>query len=135
MPSRIAFVIALFSLFVAACAMPENGGSDLAGSQWTLEQIDGDAPSSPLHAKLSFERERLAASAGCNSIGGPWRVDGLRLIAGPLVQTEMYCEGPVWKQERALSALLSAGPVITREGNVLTLVSSGHRARLARVGG
>ena len=135
MQNRIAFALAVLPLFAAACAMPEDGGSDLAGSQWTLEQIDGDAPSSPARAILSFERERIAASAGCNAIGGPWRVDGLRLIAGPLVQTEMYCEGPVWKQERALSALLSAGPVITREGNVLTLVSSGHRARLARVGG
>ena len=132
--SRIAFTSALFSLLVAACAMPEDGGTDLAGSHWTLEQIDGDAPSSPVGARLSFERERLAASAGCNAIGGPWRVDGLRLIAGPLVQTEMYCDGPVWKQERALSALLSAGPVITRDGDVLTVVASGHRARLARVG-
>lgn len=135
MRSRIAPALFL-PLFAAACAMAqEDSGSDLAGSQWTLEQIDGDAPSLPAGARLSFERERLAASAGCNSIGGPWRVDGLRLIAGPLVQTEMYCDGPVWKQERALSALLSAGPVITRKGNVLTLVSSGHRARLARVGG
>ena len=131
---RIALAF-LLPLFAAACAMAEDSGSDLAGSQWMLERIDGDAPSLPVGARLSFERERLAASAGCNSIGGPWRVDGLRLIAGPLVQTEMYCDGPVWKQEQALSALLSAGPVITREGNVLTLVSSGHRARLARVGG
>ena len=133
MRSRIALTFCL-PLFAAACAMPEDSGSDLAGSQWTLEQIDGVSPSSPAGARLSFERERLAASAGCNSIGGPWRVDGLRLIAGPLVQTEMYCEGRVWEQERALSALLSAGPVITREGDVLVLVSSGHRARLARVG-
>ncbi len=133
---RIRIALAFFlPLFAAACAMTEDSGSDLAGSQWMLERIDGDAPSLPTGARLSFERERLAASAGCNSIGGPWRVDGLRLIAGPLVQTEMYCDGPVWKQEQALSALLSAGPVITREGNVLTLVSSGHRARLARVGG
>ena len=133
MPSRIALALFL-PLFSAACAMAQDSGSDLAGSQWTFEQIDGDAPSSPAGARLSFERERLAASAGCNSIGGPWRVDGLRLIAGPLVQTEMYCQGPVWEQERALSALLSAGPVVTREGDVLVLVSSGHRARLARVG-
>jgi len=127
--------IALLPLLAAACAMPDESGSDLAGSQWALERIDGEAPSAPARARLSFERERLAASAGCNAIGGPWRVDGLRLIAGPLVQTEMYCEGPVWEQERALSALLAAGPVITREGDTLTLVSSGHRARLARIGG
>ncbi len=115
--------------------MSEDGGSDLAGSQWALERMDGEVPSVPERARLSFERGRLAASAGCNAIGGPWRVDGLRLIAGPLVQTEMYCDGPVWEQERALSALLAAGPVITREGDTLTLVSSGHRARLARIGG
>ncbi len=114
--------------------MPEDGGTDLAGSRWALQRIDGEAPSDPAKARLSFERGHLAASAGCNSLGGPWRIDGLRLIAGPLVQTEMYCDGPVWEQERALSALLAAGPVITREGDTLTLVSSGHRARLARIG-
>ena len=133
MPSRIA--IAMLPLLAGACAMPDESGSDLAGSQWALERIDGAAPSVPARARVSFERKRLAASAGCNAIGGPWRVDGLRLIAGPLVQTEMYCDGPVWEQERALSALLSAGPVITREGDTLTLVSSGHRARLARIAG
>lgn len=119
---------------LAACALPQDSGSDLAGSQWKIVRIDGEAPAVPARARLTFERERLAASAGCNSLGGPWRIEGLRLIAGPLVQTEMYCEGPVWDQERALAALLSAGPVITREGETLTLVSSGHRARLARVG-
>lgn len=128
------FILSLLPLIAVSCTMPEDSGSDLAGSRWAIERIDGEAPSDPAKARLSFERERLAASAGCNSLGGPWRVDGLRLIAGPLVQTEMYCDGPVWEQERALSALLAAGPVITREGDTLTLVSSGHRASLARIG-
>lgn len=128
-------VLILAPLLTATCAMPEESGSDLAGSRWTLERIDGETPAVPAKATLTFERGRLAASAGCNAIGGPWRVDGLRLIAGPLVQTEMYCEGPVGEQERALSALLAAGPVITREGGTLTLVSSGHHARLTRNGG
>ena len=132
---RIRLGLALLSLLTAACAAPEDGATDLAGSQWMLERIDGDVPATPARARLSFERERLAASAGCNAIGGPWRVEGLRLIAGPLVQTEMYCEGPVWEQEKALSALLAAAPVMTREGDLLTLVSSGHRVRLARVRG
>lgn len=131
---RCRIAIALLPL-IAACTEASEGGSDLAGSQWTLERIDGEVPATPARARLGFERERLAASAGCNAIGGPWRVEGMRLVAGPLVQTEMYCDGPVWDQERALSALLAAAPVITREGDVLTLVSSGHRARLARIAG
>lgn len=127
--------LALMPLLTATCAMPEESGSDLTGSRWALERIDGETPAVPAKAMLTFERGRLAASAGCNTIGGPWRVDGLRLIAGPLVQTEIYCEGGVSEQERALSALLAAGPVITREGGTLTLVSSGHRARLSHIGG
>ena len=65
-------------------------------------------------------------------MGGPWRVDGGRLIAGPLVQTQMYCEGPVWDQEKAVGALLAAAPRFSVGGDVMTIESSGHSAELRR---
>jgi heat shock protein HslJ len=80
----------------------------------------------PAKATMRFERDRLAANVGCNGIGGDYRVEGNRLIAGPLMATRMFCEGPVWQQEEAVNALLSAAPEIVRSGNTLQLTSGGH---------
>ena len=65
-------------------------------------------------------------------MSGAWRTEGERLIAGPLTQTEIYCEGPRWHQEKALGALLAAAPRFALEGDTLTLQSSGHSAELRR---
>lgn len=125
----------LFLVFpLAACAMSPApaGQSGYAGSAWRFVSIDGEAPASE-KARLEFRDDGLGVNVGCNGMGGPWRVEGQRLIAGPLVQTQMYCEGPVWSQEQAVGALLSSAPEIRRNGERLTLSSSGHRAELERI--
>lgn len=83
--------------------------------------------------ELSFEAGRIAVNVGCNGMGGPWRVEDGRLIAGPLAQTEMYCEGPVWQQEQAITALLAGAPRFEIEGDRMALMSSGRSAELRRV--
>ncbi len=45
---------------------------------------------------------------------------------------EMYCEGMIWKQEQAISALLVVAPQVDLSGDWMTLRSSGHSARLKR---
>ena len=105
--------------------------SDLVDSSWTFTAIDGDAPVSE-KARLTFEGDRIGANVGCNGMGGPWRLEGGRLIAGPLVQTQMYCEGPVWDQEKAVGALLAAAPKFGVNGDVMTIESGGHSAELRR---
>ena len=129
-------VFALSLLFpLAACVAAANGTTAaLAGSEWRLLAIDGDAAARPAN-HLKFDRGTLSASVGCNSLGGNFRIDDDRLIAGPLVQTEMYCEGAVWGQEQALSALLVGAPEMRLSGGRLTLVSRGHRAEFTRVAG
>ena len=94
--------------------------------------IDGEEPASD-KARLSFERDRLGGNVGCNGLGGPWRVEGGRLVAGPLIQTEMFCQGAVAGQERATSALLVAAPEMQVEGDRMILRSRGHLAELERV--
>ena len=123
------------ALPLAACtaSATPTGHAAYAGTSRRFVSIDGEKPASP-NARLEFREDGLGANAGCNGMGGKWRVEGKRLIAGPLTQTEMYCDGPVWPQEQALSALLSSAPEIIREGDRLTLTSSGHRAELERVG-
>ena len=120
---------------LTGCVAASNASSlALAGSKWRLLAIDGDA-AERAENHLKFDRRTLSASVGCNRMGGNYRVEGERLIAGPLTQTEMYCEGPVWGQEQALSALLVGAPEMRLGESRLTLASRGHRAEFTRITG
>jgi heat shock protein HslJ len=124
--------LALFSLsLLSACAAASEGQASLEDSTWRFVSIDGAAPVSG-KARLTFEDDRLGANVGCNGMGGPWRLEGRRLIAGPLAQTQMYCEGPVWDQEKAIGALLAGAPEFSVETDRMVLKSSGHSAELQR---
>lgn len=122
----------LSALALAGCAAQGEPPHSLAGSTWRFVTIDGSKATSP-RATLEFAEDRVGANVGCNSMGGPWRIDQQRLLAGPLAQTEMYCDGPVWQDEVAVSTLLSAAPQFELEGNWLVLRSSGHSAELERI--
>lgn len=128
---RRALLMALPLLILSGCASAGDHPSELADSSWSFTAIDGDAPVSG-KAKLTFEGEKIGANVGCNGMGGPWRLDSGRLIAGPLVQTQMYCDGPVWDQEKAVGALLAAAPKFSVKGDVMTIESRGHSAELLR---
>ena len=124
-------ILALFAL-LPACATTNavSAPPQLAGTSWTFTTIDGARPASP-RAALRFEGDRIAATAGCNGIGGNWRIENARLHGGPYVSTMMFCDG-LMEQERALAALLEEKPAIRREGNRLTLTSAGHKAELLK---
>jgi len=117
---------------LTSCATPGEGRSPLAGSAWQFTAIDNSTPVSS-SARLTFEGDTIGVNVGCNGIGGPWRVDNGRLIAGPLMQTEMYCAGPVWDQEMAISALLAAAPRLDINGSKMIIKSRGHSAELQRL--
>ena len=121
----------LVSASLGGCAGRAVAVGPLQGTQWQFVTIDGARAVSE-QARLGFLKDAISASAGCNSMGGNWRIEGDRLIAGPLMQTEMYCEGPVWVQEQAVSALLVSAPQFSLSGARLTLKSSGHSAELVR---
>lgn len=124
-----------FACFLlGGCAVGPGSGHALTGTSWRFVAIDGDQPVSS-DARLEFKADRLGANVGCNGMGGNWRVENGRLIAGPLTQTEMYCEGHVWDQEQALGALLAAAPAVERRQDRLVLKSSGHSAELVRIAG
>jgi len=129
---RTTFLATLCTLALTACAAPSEGSSHLSNSTWQFTAIDDAEPVSE-KAQLSFEEDSIGANVGCNGMGGPWRIENGRLIAGPLVQTQMYCEGPVWEQEKAIGALLAGAPKLTVEGDSLVLESSGHSAKLEKV--
>jgi len=116
-------------MLLSACAASSKGQTKLANSSWRFVSIDGAAPVSD-KAKLKFEKDRIGATVGCNGMGGPF--ESGRLIAGPLAQTQMYCEGEIWSQEKAIGALLAGAPELHIKTDRLVLKSSGHSAELAR---
>lgn len=126
-----ALLLALAAL--PSCTMAQPGAALLAGTKWQVTRIDGAAPVAGDKARLSFESDRLGANVGCNGMGGDYRIEGERLIAGPLIATRMFCEGPVWGQEEAVGALLAGAPKIARRGDSLRLESSGHSLEAVRV--
>ena len=74
--------------------------------------------------RLRFGGGQVGASAGCNSMGGPYTIVGDRLVAHQLATTEMACDPALMDQDRWLASLLD-GATIALAGDVLTLAKDG----------
>ena len=122
----------LSALALSGCAAQSAPPHSLSGSTWQFVTIDG-AKASAGKTNLAFRDDDMSANVGCNGMGGPWRIEGQRLIIGPIARTEMYCGGPVWNDEQTVATLLSAAPQFQLMGNRLVLRSSGHSAELHRL--
>ncbi len=117
--------------FVVGCGTPPPVSiSKLNGSTWHFTTIDGAAPVGK-QTSLRFDKGRIGANVGCNGMGADMNIVRGQIIAGPVISTQMYCEG-VMEQERAVGALLAAKPKITLRGSTMTLRGGGHRAELRR---
>lgn len=128
LPQIACSLLATFAL--QACA-PASEGPHLGASRWDFALIDGQRPLSDA-ADMRFEKGKIAVLVGCNRITGPWRLSADRLVAGPLVQTEMACPAPAWDQEKAVGSLLASTPRVLLSKERLILQSSGHTAELVR---
>ena len=131
-PALTAFTLTGLAL-LAGCA-GSGAGSTLAGTQWRVTGIDGEAPVVPQAARIAFAVSQINVSIGCNRIDGAYRVDGKRLIAGPFVTTEIACDNRLVQQEAAVNALLASAPLLTRQGVKLRLDSGGHALDLEKTG-
>jgi heat shock protein HslJ len=116
----------LILLALTACSsIPQ---STLDGSEWLSTAVTEDGADQPLvegtQVHLSFVDGQLAASAGCNSIGGAYRIDGGRLIFEGGAMTEMGCDEPRQAQDEWLFGFLGSRPAIAQNGDKLTLTSA-----------
>lgn len=115
---------------LAACSATTPSLAEPGGSRWTFVAIDGQKPVSSKTA-LTVGDGRIGANVGCNGMGGDLKFEGDRLIVGPLISTQMYCDG-VMEQERAVADLLAANPRFFIENGRLGIVSDKHRAELVK---
>jgi len=111
-------------LLVAACAPP--AGSALDGRTFLSTGVTVDGEPFDLvedtRIQLTFGPDgQIGASAGCNSIGGTYRIDGTALVFEGGGMTEMGCDPERHAQDDWLSELLGSRPAITLAGNDLTV--------------
>lgn len=132
---RQAFLAALPLL--AACATPQHGGRTEPAADpnrplttWTFVSIDGQKPVSN-KAELRIFEKRIAANVGCNGLGGDLELSNGQMKIGPVISTQMYCEG-LMEQERAVAELLGASPAFFIENGRMGIRSDTHVAELVR---
>lgn len=77
-----------------------NSSISLPGTAWQLISIQGQNVLEDTTVTLEFDEERAFGSAGCNSFGGNYTLDGTNLQFGPLASTMMFCSSPEGAMEQ-----------------------------------
>ena len=119
-------LVLLLALLLAACGA-DSGGSGLDGREFVSTSVTEAGAERPLvggtQIRLSFADGQLGASAGCNTIGGAYRVEDGRLAFDGGGMTEMGCDDARHAQDDWLVDVLAADPAITLTGSDLTLTA------------
>jgi heat shock protein HslJ len=126
---RAFFAVTLFALLASAVACQGSGpgglGATLAGREFIGVTVVENGAMRPLvagtHIRVRFDATNVTASAGCNTMGGTYRVqDGrLRYVAG--ATTAMGCDQERHAQDAWLSGFLASNPAVRLSGNDLVL--------------
>ena len=123
MPRIGATVLVL--MLVAGCDLLPGSGPDLDGRTFLSTSVTESGTDRPLvegtRIRLGFEDGHLSASAGCNTLGATYQVDGGVLVIGDAATTEMACDPPLMDQDQWLFELLGAEPAISLSENELVL--------------
>jgi heat shock protein HslJ len=126
MSTRIA--VAVLLLAATACTAPPAGqGANLRGkvyvSSSVTEQGKPRAMVEGTRVELRFtDDDRLTASAGCNQMQSPVKLDDGKLTVAEIAMTAMGCPKPeLHQQDEWLSKLLRATPAWKLDGTNLVL--------------
>lgn len=80
--------------------------------------------------RLQIQDGNVGASAGCNSIGGTYRIDGDRFVFEGGSMTEMGCDEPRDEQDDWLAEFLGSRPAVTFDGDDIALAAGDTVIRL-----
>ena len=115
----------LILLALTACSAVPAQAFD--GTEWLSTAVTEDGADRPLVAgtrvRLSFADGELAASAGCNTMGGAYRIEEGRLVVEGGGMTEMGCDDERHAQDDWLFGFLGSTPAIAQSDDKLTLTS------------
>lgn len=127
-------VCCISGLITAACASkaPPALSSDLAGTQWAVQTIDG-RPVTGRAPSVTFAREdRISGAAGCNSFFGIYEAENGAIDVRALGHTERACDAPVMTMEQSFLSVLDKAQSYQREDSRLVITAEdGHSLVLA----
>jgi heat shock protein HslJ len=99
----------------------------LDGTEWLSTGVTEDGADLPLaegtRIRLRFADGQLGASAGCNTMGGDYRIDGDTLVFEGGAMTEMGCDEQRHAQDDWLFGFLGSAPTVAQAEDKLTLTS------------
>jgi heat shock protein HslJ len=84
-------------------------------------QVTGQTFVEGTRLTIVFDDGNLAAVAGCNNLIGAYEISDGVLEVDQLAQTLMACEEDLQRQDEWISALLTSGPSVSLDGDVLTI--------------
>lgn len=119
-------------LALAACGPEEISGlgpgdSDappaLDGRTFLSRSVTGHALVPGTQIQINFKEGNIGATAGCNSLGAPYSLDGDTLVTEGqgMTQTEIGCDPARHKQDEWLGGFLTSRPTVALSGSELTL--------------
>ena len=125
----MALLVLALTLVVGCSGAGAAPAPQLDGRTFLSTGVSSNGTPYPLIAntriRIAFEDGRLVASAGCNTLGGQYRVQDGLLHVTDLATTEMGCDPERQAQDEWLAKLLGGRPAVRLSGNDLTLEQAG----------
>jgi heat shock protein HslJ len=100
----------LLTLALGALAAPAVALADVPTGDWQITGLVLGGQKIAATGKLSLGSQ-VGATVGCNSIGGPFTIDGNTITVGSLASTLVGCPADIGQAEDALTKILGAGPI------------------------
>ena len=125
--------ILLSAILLAACS--SVAAAPLEGRTFLSTGVTDKGAARPLvpgtEIRLTFNRDgQLGMNAGCNHLGGTYRMDGSTLRFEGGAMTDMGCDEARHKQDDWVSAFLASRPTVALAGNDLVLTAGDVVIRL-----
>jgi heat shock protein HslJ len=138
MKTRALLIIGL-GVLAAACGSNSRSSSSapttvlaasLSGRAFIATEVIGHKIVPGTMVSLAFNGGALTLSAGCNSMGGGYKINNGVLTVSNLVMTEIGCAEVRAAQDKWLSDLLAASPELVTGDKSITLKSGATVVKL-----
>ena len=134
-PGVLAALLLLTGCARVAGAGPDAPAADELDGRTFLSTgaTDAGAPRplvSGTRVRLTFRQGQVAATQGCNHLGGAYHLDGTALVVGDLAMTDMGCDAARNQQDQWMAALLTGRPTVTLTGDALVLTGAQSELKL-----
>lgn len=131
LPRPLLVLLAGLALVGLVVACGDDGGGDapevtaevLDGTSWVSTNVAGYDLVEDTQVTLSFDRDQLGMSGGCNQLSSGYEVADSRLtLTGEVASTMMACDEALEAQDQWLASLFEDGADLTLAGGLIVVV-------------